>query len=151
MTKEKFLTKRWNNWLTIGMGIPTLAYGVFVLSTSVISDFAGFIGIAVMGAVYWTVVEWHSNKQLAWQRKNLGGQGSAKLRSTNRLIFIAWNVIYWIPLILPFTTLIDYRTGFVSFFALIIVRAIANVYRNNFLTLEQAERFPLRVPWIVVS
>ncbi len=52
MTKEKFLTKRWNNWLTIGMGIPTLAYGVFVLSTSVISDFAGFIGIAVMGAVY---------------------------------------------------------------------------------------------------
>jgi len=52
MTKEKFLTARWNNWLTLGMGIPTLAYGVFVLSTSVISDFAGFIGIAVLGAVY---------------------------------------------------------------------------------------------------
>jgi hypothetical protein len=42
--------------------------------------------------------------------------------------------------------LIDYRAGFVSFFVLIIVRAVANVYRNNFLTLEQAERFPLRVP-----
>ena len=52
MTKEKFLTARWNNWLTLGMGIPTLAYGVFVLSTSVISDFAGFIGIAVLGAVH---------------------------------------------------------------------------------------------------
>ena len=52
MAKEKFLTKRWNNWLTLGMGIPTLAYGVFVLSTSVMSDFAGFIGIAFIGAVY---------------------------------------------------------------------------------------------------
>jgi hypothetical protein len=52
MTKERFLTKRSNNWLTLLMGIPTLAYGVFILSTSVISDFAGFIGIAVIGAVY---------------------------------------------------------------------------------------------------
>jgi hypothetical protein len=52
MTSEKFLTQRWNNWLTLGMGIPTLAYGVFVLSTSVLSDFAGFIGLAVLGAVY---------------------------------------------------------------------------------------------------
>ena len=52
MTKEKFLTKRWNNWLTLGLGLPTLIYGVVVLSTSVLSDFAGFIGMAVMGAVY---------------------------------------------------------------------------------------------------
>ena len=52
MTKEKFLTVRWNNVLTLGMGLPTLAYGVFVLSTSVMSDFAGFIGMVVLGAVY---------------------------------------------------------------------------------------------------
>ncbi|MFC2038229.1 hypothetical protein ACFLUG_00450 [Chloroflexota bacterium] len=52
MTKEKFLTRRWNNWLTLIMGLPTLVFAVFVLSTSVMSDFAGFIGIAVIGAVY---------------------------------------------------------------------------------------------------
>ncbi len=52
MTKEKFLTARWNNWLTLGLGLPTLAYGVFVLFTSVMSDFAGFIGMVVIGAVY---------------------------------------------------------------------------------------------------
>jgi hypothetical protein len=52
MTKEKFLTVRWNNVLTLGMGLPTLAYGAFVLSTSVMSDFAGFIGMVVIGAVY---------------------------------------------------------------------------------------------------
>jgi hypothetical protein len=52
MTKGTFLTPRWNNWLTLGMGIPTLAYGIFVLSTSAMSDFAGFIGMVVIGAVY---------------------------------------------------------------------------------------------------
>ena len=52
MTKEKLLTRRWNNWLTVGMGIPVLIYIVVVLSTSVLSDFAGFIGMAVLGVVY---------------------------------------------------------------------------------------------------
>jgi hypothetical protein len=52
MTKEKFLTARWNNWLMLGLGLPTLIFAVFVLSTSALSDFAGFIGIAVMGSLY---------------------------------------------------------------------------------------------------
>jgi hypothetical protein len=52
VTKEKFLTRRWNNWLLLGMGLPTLVYAVVFLSTSVLSDFAGFIGMAVIGAVY---------------------------------------------------------------------------------------------------
>jgi hypothetical protein len=52
MTKEKFLTKSWNNWLTLVMGLPTLIYVVVVLSTSLLSDFAGFIVLAVLGAVY---------------------------------------------------------------------------------------------------
>ena len=52
MTKEKFLTKGWNNWLTLGMGLPTLIYATVILSTSVLSDFAGFIGLAIFGAVY---------------------------------------------------------------------------------------------------
>ena len=52
MTKEKFLTVRWNNWLTLGLGLPTLIYAIVVLSTSVLSDFWGFIGLAIMGALY---------------------------------------------------------------------------------------------------
>ena len=52
MTKEKFLTKRWNNWLTLGMGLIFLIYAVVVLSTSVLSDFAGFIGLVVIGVIY---------------------------------------------------------------------------------------------------
>jgi len=59
---------------------------------------------------------------------------------------VAYNVIYWIPIILPFTKIIDYRTGFIAFFAVIIIRAVANLIRNNVLKPEQAESFPLRIP-----
>ena len=50
---------------------------------------------------------------------------------------------WWIPIILAFT--IDYRMGFIAFFIVVIIRAVANLYRNNFLTLEQAEIYPFRL------
>ena len=52
MTKEKLLTARWNNLLSLGLGIPALIYAVVVLSTSVLSDRAAFIGLAVIGVLY---------------------------------------------------------------------------------------------------
>ena len=52
MTKERFLTVRWNNILTVGLGIPTLIYAIVILSTSVLSDLAGFIGLVVIGVLY---------------------------------------------------------------------------------------------------
>ena len=52
MTKEKFLTVRWNNRLSLGLGIPALIYTVFVLSTSVLSSFTEFVSLVVIGVVY---------------------------------------------------------------------------------------------------
>ena len=52
MTKEKFLTLRWNNILTLGIGLITLIYVGLVLSTSILSNLAAFIGLALIGAVY---------------------------------------------------------------------------------------------------
>ena len=52
MTKEEFLTLRWNNILTLGIGLVMLIYVGLVLSTSVLSDLAAFIGLALIGAVY---------------------------------------------------------------------------------------------------
>ncbi len=52
MTKDKLLTVRWNNWLTLAFGLPALGYAVFALSTSVMSDFAGFLGMVIAGVVY---------------------------------------------------------------------------------------------------
>ena len=84
--------------------------------------------------------------RFAWQLKDSENNESVKQSTINRLIYNAYNVIWWIPAVLPFTKLIDYGTGFFAFFAISLVRAIVNLYRNNFLTPEQAVRFPLRAP-----
>jgi hypothetical protein len=52
MTKERFLTLRWNNILTLGLGLPALLYAIIVLSTGVLSDKAAFIGLVVIGVLY---------------------------------------------------------------------------------------------------
>ena len=82
--------------------------------------------------------------RFAWLRKNSADYVSVEQSFTNRLIYIAYNVIWWIPIVLPFTKIIDYRTGFIAFFVVTIIRAGVNLYRNNILNPEQAESFPLR-------
>lgn len=52
MTKEQFLTERWNNVLALALGIPAVIYVAFVLSTSVLSESAAFIGFAIIGVLY---------------------------------------------------------------------------------------------------
>ena len=52
MTRERFLTVRWNNLLTLGLGIPILIYVAVVSSTSVLSDSAAFIGLMLSGVLY---------------------------------------------------------------------------------------------------
>jgi hypothetical protein len=84
--------------------------------------------------------------QLAWRRKNTTNTVLGKQNFINRYTFRAYNLIYWVPIILPFTKVIDYLTGFMLFFIILIIRATANIYRNNFLKLEQAESFPFRSP-----
>ena len=84
--------------------------------------------------------------RFAWLRENAANYVSVKQSFANRLTFIAYNVVWWIPIVLPFTKTIDYRTGFVAFFVVTIIRAAANLYRNNVLKPEQAESFPLRAP-----
>lgn len=50
--RDRFLTKRWNNTLTIGLGLPTLLFGLIALTTDTISDRAAFIGLVVWSAFY---------------------------------------------------------------------------------------------------
>ena len=153
MTKEKFLTVRWNNLLSLGLGLTFLIYSIVALSTSVFSDTAGLIGLLVVGAVYWGVVEQHSNVWFAWQKnkstslyKLYTDTVSVPIGITNRLIYIAYNAIWWIPAILAFTKTIDYQTGFIAFFIYTLFRGGVNLYRNNILKPEQIASFPLRSP-----
>ena len=52
MTKEEFLTLRWNNLLTLGLGLLVVIYVLVVLPTPVSSDLAAFIGLVLLGVVY---------------------------------------------------------------------------------------------------
>jgi hypothetical protein len=52
MAKEDFLTLRWNNILTLGLGFILLIYVLFVFTTSVLTDRGAFIGLVVLGVIY---------------------------------------------------------------------------------------------------
>ena len=52
MTKEQFLTVRWNNWLTIALGIPSVLYVLYAFSSGLWSTQGGLIGLAVIGVLY---------------------------------------------------------------------------------------------------
>ncbi len=52
MTKEKFLTVRWNNLLALGVGLIPLTFVVVAFSTSVWTVKGGLIGLAVIGVLY---------------------------------------------------------------------------------------------------
>jgi hypothetical protein len=52
MTKEKFLTVRWNNLLSLGLGLPALIYILVAFSTSLWSERGGLIGLSVIGVLY---------------------------------------------------------------------------------------------------
>ena len=57
------------------------------------------------------------------------------------LIFLAYNIVYWLPMILGFTKVIDYNAAFIWFFTTLIVRGIANAVRNNMLMPDKGEYF----------
>lgn len=52
MTKEQFLTVRWNNLLSLILGIPALVYVIVVSTSSILSDNARFIGLVIIGILY---------------------------------------------------------------------------------------------------
>jgi len=52
MKKEKYLTVRWNNILSLGLGLPTLIYILFAFSGSTWMEKGGLIGLAIFGALF---------------------------------------------------------------------------------------------------
>ena len=52
MDKDKFLTVRWNNLLTLGLGLPALLYILAAFSGSLWTTKGGLIGLAIIGVVY---------------------------------------------------------------------------------------------------
>jgi hypothetical protein len=93
-------------------------------------------------------VEQHTVMRFAWLGENSDEYVPVKRAFTHplNLLMVAYNVAWWIPMVLAFSKLIDYRTGIIAFLAVTVVRAIANLIRNNVLKPRQAVNFPLRAP-----
>ena len=52
MTKEKLLTRRWNDIISLVQGLPTLLYAIYGLSTPLGDSRAGMIGLSILGALF---------------------------------------------------------------------------------------------------
>ena len=52
VSREKFLTVRWNNILSLGVGLPTLAYILAAFSSTLWTERAGLIWLAIIGVLY---------------------------------------------------------------------------------------------------
>ena len=82
--------------------------------------------------------------RFAWLNKDSANDVPTEQSSINRVIYIAYNAIWWIPVVLVVIKLIDYQTAFIALFVLTAIRAVVNLFRNNVLNPQQAENFPLR-------
>lgn len=52
MTREQFLTVRWNTILTVALGLPGLLFWIFALSSSTLSDAGELIGLGIIGIIF---------------------------------------------------------------------------------------------------
>ena len=84
--------------------------------------------------------------RFAWLRQKSGNSGPVKQSVLEILIFMVYNLVYWVPLVLSITGTIEYRAGFIAFAGVIAVRTVLNWYRVNVLSPEVGQRFPLRAP-----
>ena len=83
--------------------------------------------------------------RFAWIKKHAAEESdTAQQGSASPFIRLIYNAVWWIPVLLPFIGMMDYRTGFITFAIITVIRLIANLYRNNVLTPAQAEIFPFR-------
>ena len=83
--------------------------------------------------------------RFAWLRKKQGIEDPT-MSTGARLIYIGYNVIWWLPVVLVVLGVWSYRAGAIAFVVVTVFRALTLLYRNNVLSIEAAQRFPLHSP-----
>lgn len=69
-----------------------------------------------------------------------------EMSTAARLIFISYNMVWWLPVVLVVIGVWSYQQGAIGFLVVTAVRALINLYRNNMLATDAAQSFPLRAP-----
>ena len=52
MTREKFLTRRWNDIISLVQGLPTFAFAIYGIATPLGETRTGMIVLSVLGALF---------------------------------------------------------------------------------------------------
>ncbi|NDJ79124.1 MAG: hypothetical protein GYB65_22980 [Chloroflexi bacterium] len=79
-----------------------------------------------------------------WKKKNDDSYEPVEQTGTNTLIYIAYNAVWWVPILLTLLGVIDHMSGTIGFAAITALRLAANLYRTNVLDPVQAMNFPFR-------
>ena len=90
-------------------------------------------------------MEQHSGLRFAWLRQKQGIDDPAMSLGA-RLVYVGYNVAWWLPVVFVVFGAWPYRAGALGFVVVTVFRALANLYRNNMLPIDAAQRFPLRAP-----
>lgn len=83
--------------------------------------------------------------RFAWLRSKEGRDLPVSTPAAT-LVNVAYNLVWWVPAVLPVVGVISYRAGFIGFLAVTVTRALINAYRINRMPIAAAERLPLRQP-----
>ena len=84
--------------------------------------------------------------RFAWLRKTEFSGHEFRSSTAGNTIFPLYNIVWWVPVVLPFLKIISYQAGFIAFFLVTVARAILNAYRINVLPPEKGMMFPFRMP-----
>ncbi len=84
--------------------------------------------------------------RFAWLRDNERPARAVQLGGSDRVVLIAYNLVWWLPIPAAVFGAISYDAGFVCFLLITAARAAVNGYRVNVLPVERGIRFPLRSP-----
>ena len=84
--------------------------------------------------------------RFAWLRRREGRDEPPVMTRLQRLLFIAYNVIWWVPVVLAILGIVSFWSGALGFLIISVARAAVNSYRINVMPVAAAERFPLRSP-----
>jgi hypothetical protein len=52
MTRDRFLTRRWNYIISVVQGAPTFLYAIYGLVTPLGDTLGGMIGLSILGALF---------------------------------------------------------------------------------------------------
>jgi len=144
MTRDQFLSARFNNTLALTLGFIVLMYVIFVIVNATYAQQEMFLGVVLISSAFCIIVEGHTTWRFVRLKRLANRQSYAKAGGLISLFRLVYNAAWLFPVLLAFTGNIDYATGFAAFTAITLIRLIANLYINNRLGWEEFETFLFR-------